>query len=117
MAIDWGKYRYFSEADFPPSRGAPSEALLEMLDEAREEAGVPFIITSGVRPPRKPNDNSAHIRGLAVDISAENGRNRYKILRALILVGFNRIGVYDRHLHVDCDESLDPQVCWWGTSQ
>ena len=111
--IDWRKYRHFSEADFPPARGEPDDKLLEMLDEAREEAGVPFVITSGVRP----GDSGAHGRGLAADIAAEHSRPRFKILRALILVGFNRIGVYDRHLHADCDESLDSQVCWWGTSQ
>jgi len=115
--IDWQKYRHFSEADFPPARGEPDAVLLDMLDEAREEAGVPFVITSGVRPPRNPDDNSAHIRGLAADIDAEHARPRYKILRALILVGFNRIGVYDKHIHADCDESLDQDVCWWGTSQ
>ena len=117
MAIDWSKYRYFSEADFPPHRGEPSETLLEMLDDAREIAGVPFVITSGVRPPRKPDDDSAHITGLAVDTRANNSRARFKILRALYAVGFRRIGVYDLHLHIDVDESKDQDVCWWGTSQ
>ena len=122
MAIKWNRYRYFSTSDFPPAKGEPAQKLLEMLDEAREEAGVPFIITSGVRKPKKNQkaggaDDSAHMRGLAVDISIPNSHARYKILRGLILVGFHRLGIYDLHIHADCDESLDPEVAWHGISK
>ena len=117
MAIDWSNYWHFSEVDFPSSRGEPSETLLEMLDEAREIAGVPFIITSGVRPPDGPDDTSSHITGLAADISAANSRYRFKILESLYAVGFRRIGIYNLHLHADIDESKDQDVCWIGKSK
>lgn len=91
--------------------------LMQMLDLARDSAGVPFIITSGVR---SVGDNiqaggvfdSSHLKGLACDLACENSRNRYLILKALLQVGFHRIGVDKRHIHVDIDKEKDAQVFW-----
>lgn len=113
MAIDWTQYEHFSEADFPAEEGEPSEKLLALLDLARATAGVPFVITSGVRD----GDSGAHGRGLAADIRTRNSRERFLILQALFMAGVRRVGVYDHHTHADCDASLDQDVCWWGTSQ
>lgn len=107
--IDWDDYEHFSEVDFPPEEGEPSTRLLLMLQAARSVAGVPFIINSGVRP----GDDGAHGRGLAADIRATDSRTRYLILVGLLDAGFNRIGIYPRHIHADCDPSLDPEVCWF----
>ena len=71
--------------------------FLAKLDEAREYANIPFIINSAYRSPNHPlsikNPTSSHIKGLAVDISVKDSRQRFLILDALIAVGFSRIGI------------------------
>ena len=40
-----------------------------------------------------------------------------KIISGALLAGFRRIGVYDRHVHLDVDEKLPQDVMWWGVSK
>lgn len=98
-----------------------SPRLVSMLDAARDYAGVPFVITSGTRTAAENASaqgvsNSAHTRGLAVDLRCSDARQRWHMLTALLKVGFSRIGIYDAHLHVDCDVALPSDVIWWGKS-
>lgn len=91
--------------------------LVMMLDQARDRAGIPFIITSGFRTPEHNAEvggakNSAHLRGNAVDIKANNDLERYRILEALWFYNANRIGIYNDHIHVDNDPTLTPRVIW-----
>jgi len=94
--------------------------FLELLDRARDLAGVPFVITSGYRCPKHNarvggRPNSAHTRGFAADISAPNSRQRALIVEALFRVGFRRLGIdFERgFVHVDCDpEKPSPRL--WG---
>ena len=95
--------------------------LVELLEKARGYAHIPFIITSGFRDPAENTasggvDDSAHTRGLAVDLRCSSSRNRLKMVSALILTGFTRIGVYDRHIHADIDPTLPQEVLWIGLS-
>lgn len=95
--------------------------LVAKLDWARGRAGVPFVITSGKRTPEENErvmgvEASAHIKGLAVDLRCSDSVSRYKMLNALLLVGFKRLGVYDRHVHVDLDPDLPQEVVWVGIS-
>ena len=92
-------------------------SFLAKLDEAREFAGIPFIINSAYRSPEhnakiggKPN--SSHLRGLAVDIKATDSRTRFNVLSALISVGFSRIGIADTFIHVDMDFDKSQNVTW-----
>jgi citrate lyase synthetase len=90
--------------------------FLHKLDEAREIAGVPFIITSGYRTPQHNLDvggrvGSSHIKGLAVDISCDNSGHRERILTALIQVGFRRIGIAKSFIHTDLDHDK-PNAIW-----
>jgi len=94
--------------------------FVSMLDVARDLSGVPFHITSGFRTPEQ-NDtiggvpDSAHLRGLAADISCINNRNRYHVLRGLIRAGFDRIGIYKAHIHVDYDlKTTFNKIIWLG---
>ena len=95
--------------------------LVEMLDRARGFSHYPFIITSGKRTALQ-NDaaggvsDSSHLRGLAVDLRCRGSQARFDMISSLLLAGFRRIGAYDRHLHVDCDETLPQAVLWVGTS-
>ena len=90
--------------------------FLFVLDEAREFAGIPFIINSAYRSPDHPlsikNPSSSHIKGLAVDIKATDSKTRFKIVKALIEVGFTRIGIADTFIHVDLDLDKTQDVIW-----
>ena len=90
--------------------------FLAKLDEAREFAGIPFIINSAYRSPSHPesikNPASSHIKGLAVDIKAKDSITRFKVLNALIAVGFNRIGIAGTFIHVDLDLDKSQNVIW-----
>ena len=91
--------------------------FLAKLDEARELANIPFTINSAYRNAvqntfagGKPN--SSHLKGLAVDIRANDSSTRYIILKALISIGFNRIGVASSFIHVDDDKEKASNVIW-----
>jgi len=91
-------------------------SFLMRLDEAREFAGIPFIINSAYRSPSHPESikrpTSSHIKGLAVDISATSSRQRGLILDSLRAVGFDRIGIAKTFIHVDMDFDKDQDVTW-----
>ena len=106
--------RYFKELD---NLDKMDKTFLLRLDEARERAGIPFVINSAYRTPEhnakiggKPN--SSHLRGLAVDISVTNSRQRFIVLNALLEVGFTRIGIADTFIHVDLDNEKSKEVIW-----
>lgn len=81
--------------------------------EGRANVG-PFQITSGLRP----NDvGSPHQTGLAVDIAVWGGIMRRKLVEAALLDGWRRIGVYDRHVHLDMDPHRVQDVLWAGKSR
>ena len=103
--------KYFSEIE-----NNMNKDFLFVLDEAREFAGIPFIINSAYRSPDHPlsikNPSSSHIKGLAVDIKATDSITRFKIVKALIEVGFTRIGIADTFIHVDLDFDKTQNVIW-----
>ena len=103
--------KYFKEVEYKMDVD-----FLIKLDKAREFAKVPFVINSAYRSPEHAesikNPTSSHIKGLAVDIKATDSRTRYKVLNALMHVGFNRIGIADTFIHVDDDKDKSQQVIW-----
>jgi len=106
--------KYFKELD---NLDKMDKTFLLKLDEARERAGIPFVINSAYRSPEhnakiggKPN--SSHLKGLAVDISVTNSRQRFIVLNALLEVGFTRIGIADTFIHVDLDNGKSKDVIW-----
>ena len=92
------------------------EEFLERLDQARAFADIPFIINSAYRSPNHPlsikNPSSSHIKGLAVDIKATDNATRFKIIDALLFVGFKRIGIADKFIHVDMDYGKRQDIIW-----
>lgn len=95
--------------------------LVEMLARARGLAKVPFRITSGFRTSAENQAaggvmDSAHTRGLAVDLACFDSRARMRMMSALLVAGFRRIGCYNRHIHVDIDEMMPQDVLWVGES-
>lgn len=115
----WTSIRRFKPREFNRPELMDLE-LLQKLDHAREVAGIPFVIGFEAYRTEAHNSeldgaakNSAHLRGYAVDIQVRAPRNRFLILRGLIIAGFTRIGDrYDAHIHVDCDPTLDQSVAW-----
>ena len=107
------KLKYFTLEEFDsPDKPGSSEYMdkdfLEMLDCAREEAQTPFRITSGFRTIEHNAEvggveNSSHLKGCAVDIACDNSQRRSVIIRALINVGYTRLGIAKSFIHVDSD--------------
>ena len=94
-----------------------SNRLLERLYDARKHAGTPFVITSAIRCAehnRKVGgtSNSAHLKGMAIDIAFTSSQQRFKILRGLFLAGFTRIGYnqMSKFIHADVDTTLPQEV-------
>ena len=109
-----------NEFDSPDEIGSGNlmdKRFLEMLDNAREIAGVSFRITSGYRSKAHNKKvggvpQSSHRLGKACDIACTSSRHRFKIVNALIEAGFNRIGIADTFIHVDLDFDKTQNVIW-----
>jgi len=89
----------------------------------RNKIDAPLYITSGVRSPETNarvggSPNSSHLKGLAVDISTNNvgaeisNRNRFIIIKTLIDLGVDRIGIAKTFIHFDVDEEKTQNVIW-----
>jgi len=97
--------------------------LIELLDAARLRAGIPFYITSGYRCPKHNREvgghpKSMHCYGAAADIHVANSVERYRILEALLRVGFRRIGIYSTWIHADVGDYIGKaptEVIWYGS--
>lgn len=114
------KYFEYEEFDSPDIQGSGQlmdTKLLNMIDEAREIYGKPIHVTSGYRTEahnRKVGgvDSSSHLKGLAIDVACVRSDDRFKMLSALLEVGFNRIGVAGTFIHVDIDKDKSQNVIW-----
>jgi len=117
--------KYFKADDFKCKCGCGldiKDKVKEMIFEAREIAQVPFIITSGARCLEhnyavKSRPTSSHIKGLAVDIVANDAVTRGIINRALTKVGFLRFGHNFKKgfIHVDFDmDKPKPAIFGYG---
>lgn len=109
------KYKYFKANEIA---GLKPE-LVKKLDEAREKAGIPFVITSGKRTIITNEEvggveNSSHLTGEAVDLRCQTSVDRWKMLNALLAVKFNRIGIYKNHLHCDISKDKPQEVIWYS---
>ena len=118
------KYFTTKEFDSPDEVGSGekmSKEFLAILDEARERAGVPFKITSGYRTQAYHNDltkrgyktspTSAHLLGLAADISTPTSTIRFQVIQALLEMKITRIGIGKNFVHCDIKPSSH-KVCW-----
>lgn len=112
MDSAWATYLEITPNDFRhPKRLHPE--LLSLLDQLFYRLGRPLEVTSDWRS----EPTSAHYLGKAVDIRAHSGYQRYRIVEMALRVGFTRIGVYDRHIHLDVDTERPSPVIWQGVSR
>lgn len=91
--------------------------FVKLLEAARKRAGVPFKLTSALRCEDHNKavggvPNSAHVRGMAVDVAATNSATRWQILDGAYAVGFGRIGIGSTFIHLDRDPDKPTQVVW-----
>lgn len=120
-------YKYFklSEFDSPdePGSGDMMEpAVVLALDNARDIAGFPFVVTSGfrsiahnrslIRAGLPASAKSSHLLGWAVDLRVDNAERAYLMVEALLDAGFNRIGVSEKFIHADMDPNKNPNRLW-----
>ena len=93
------------------------EEFLARLNIARGIAGKPWKVTSGCRCKEHNKAvggtaNSAHLKGLAVDIAAPIGTKKFEIIKAALESGFTRIGVGSNFVHIDGDVSKPQNTLW-----
>ncbi len=115
-------FKYFNESDFinahPSCRiEQMNTEFIHLLDKAREIAGIPFIINSAYRSVNYEKGigrkgTSSHTKGIAVDIRASDSTSRFKIMKALMDVGINRIGIAKTFIHADIDKEKPQEVLW-----
>jgi uncharacterized protein YcbK (DUF882 family) len=92
---------------------AKSQELITGLQKVRDRLGKPIIVTSGTRCNAHNRevggaDTSAHLSGLAADITCED---MYSLAKYCFQV-FKRVGVAPGYVHVDVDKSK-PQGIYW----
>lgn len=93
------------------------QEFMDRLDAVRQRAGIPLVATCAYRSrdwdiARGRSGNSAHTKGLGVDIRANASDTRMKIVKAALEVGIKRIGIGKGFVHLDIDESLPQGVMW-----
>lgn len=126
--MDGQRWIYFTDEEV---KGLQPE-FVALLDRARHDAGVPFTITCGFRDPEHNAQvggvsDSAHLKGLAVDLHCPDSHTAFLIVQACLAVGIKRAGVYhgqpdaeghvqSTHIHVDFDPDLPQEVLWTGFS-
>lgn len=99
------------------SKTVINQELFDKLNQAREIAGIPFVLNSAYRCEKHNkavggSSTSSHIKGLAVDIKADTGHKTFVILDALLKVGFTRIGIAETFIHVDVDKEKTQNTIW-----
>lgn len=110
-----GKFQFFTDVEL----AGLQDSTCRKLSVARGISQLPFVITSGLRTteqnaqlPESVKD-SAHLTGNAVDLLCPDSSTRFAMLKGLIGAGFTRIGIYEKHIHVDDSSTLPPNVCWY----
>ena len=130
IVTDWSVYPNFKETELRCRCGCGtnriSKRLMDMLQQARTLAGTPFVINSGCRCTRhnstvSNSQNSDHISNennicFGVDIACTNDRARFRILKALFEVGFDRFGWHRGFIHAGISRKLggrnEEEVIW-----
>jgi len=131
------RWKYLSYRGDPGIKGL-QEWFIDIADKVREKARIPLIVTSGLRKPKSKIGvkDSAHEKGLAIDARSRSSFTHYRFVKALVQMGFKRIGLYIKafncphckklitdakikpsHVHFDKDSDKPQEVLWMGISK
>lgn len=82
------------------------DAFLQKIDQLRHLCNFPFVITSGYRSADHPieaekDTPGTHAQGIAADIQALSGDQKYILVKNAMLIGFSGIGIAGSFIHVD----------------
>ena len=111
--------KYFALSEFncqETNENEMKEEFLKKLDHLREACGFPFVITSGYRSTNhsnernKTNGGGTHTKGIAADIRALSGTERYTIVKHALALGFTGVGVAKSFVHLDIRDTVP--VIW-----
>ncbi len=99
--------------------------LVYKLDRMRAFLGMPIRLTETVAVGGSHVKDSAHGKGEAADgsIRAKNDSRPYSLDEQLTIAwaagraGFARVGIYDRHFHVDVARDKPSPALWTGSSK
>jgi len=111
---------YFSRAEMTCKCGCGccnmDKHFMSKANLAREIADIPFYVISGFRCWKHNQEigstSDNHPLGFAMDVRANNSRQRFIILEALIKAGFKRIGIHKTFIHFDDNPNGTPEVAW-----
>lgn len=126
--IRWDEIAHFRPDEFShPELLRTTMAYL--LDDLRGQFGAALVVSSSYRDP----EHNAAVGGAAgsahtpapdgkysgVDLTtprnALTGAERYRLLTIALSLGFKRIGLYEKHIHLDIEDArLASPVIWLG---
>jgi len=106
-------YRYFK----PKEIEGLNDEFVELLDECRHQAGIPFHINSGFRTKEHNKKvggvpNSSHLTGNAADIRCLSSADRWKIVTGALKAGCKRIGIGETFVHIGLSTEKSQEVIW-----
>lgn len=120
--LSWKLIKYFKPGEFdsPDAPGSGTKMDLKfviMLDQIRAAVGKPLRVNSGYRTLAHNKavggvGDSAHTRGLAVDLHVVDGEMRSIVLDEAAKLGIKRKGIGDNIVHLDIDYSLPHPRTW-----
>ncbi len=107
----------FDSPDWKGSGKLMDKRFLSMLKKAEKYAGFKFVFNSAYRTENHNKlvggvDDSAHTKGLAVDIKFTSLKQRDQIISAAVKAGFKRIGIGSSFVHLDNDLTKPLYVAW-----
>lgn len=114
---DFFYYKEFDSRGTPGSGRGMDSVLLKKLTLMQTKLGYNLKVNSGYRTHTHNSkvggvSNSAHKTKDAVDLRVLNNRARYDIVREAILLGFTRIGIHKRFIHLDVDTTKQENIIW-----
>jgi hypothetical protein len=126
---DYNTNPHFKEREFTCRCPKCKEAyvyneLMEKLTNARKDAKIPFVISSGCRCQERNKNiggakNSDHLVDYesiiccGVDILCDNNRNRFTLVKSLLDAGINRLGLAHTFIHAGIDKRNPGNVIWF----
>ncbi len=97
--------------------GRLEDVFLGKLNQARRNAGIPFVLNSAFRCEKhntkvKGAKYSRHLKGIAADIKCKSSIRRFIIIDSLIKSGMSRIIVYPTFIHADDSKTERRKIIW-----